>query len=121
LVVTGGSVNALVPFYAIGVFTGFSMAGYGMSKYHLTHRESGWQSKLVINFSAAVSSTVVVGIFAVAKLTEGAWLVVVVFPLLVIALIRPNREYGADSAILEAFRTGRPELVKYARHRVFVL
>ena len=97
------------------------MAGYGMSKYHLTHRESGWQSKLVINFSAAVLSTVVVGIFAVAKFTEGAWLVVVVFPLLVIALIRLNREYRAESAILEAFRTDRPELVKYARHRVFVL
>ncbi|MGB8795387.1 MAG: amino acid permease [Mycobacterium sp.] len=121
LVVTGGSVNALVPFYAIGVFTGFSMAGYGMSKYHLTHRESGWQSKLVINFSAAVLSTVVVGIFAVAKFTEGAWLVVVVFPLLVIALIRLNQEYRAESAILEAFRTDRPEMVKYARHRVFVL
>ena len=71
LVVTGGSVNALVPFYAIGVFTGFSMAGYGMSKYHLTQRESGWQSRLVINFTAAVLSTIVVGIFAVAKFTEG--------------------------------------------------
>src|SRR5581483_9626899 len=86
LVVTGGSVNALVPFYAIGVFTGFSMAGYGMSKHHLTHRESGWRRKLAINFSAAVLSTVVVGIFAVAKFTEGAWLVVVVFPLLVFML-----------------------------------
>jgi len=63
----------------------------------------------------------VVGIFAVAKFTEGAWLVVVVFPLLVIALIRLNREYRAEAAILEAFRTDRPELVKYARHRVFVL
>src|SRR5580693_6512249 len=112
LVVTGGSVNALVPFYAIGVFTGFSMAGYGMSKYHLTHRESGWQSKLVINFSAAVLSTVVVGIFAVAKFTEGAWLVVVVFPSVVVAPIRLNQEYRAESAILEAFRTDRPEMVK---------
>ena len=121
LVITGGSVNALVPFYAIGVFTGFSMAGYGMSKYHLTHREPGWQSRLVINFSAAILSTVVVGIFAVAKFTEGAWLVAVVFPLLVIALIRLNREYRAESAILEAFRTDRPQLVKYARHRVFIL
>ncbi len=62
-----------------------------------------------------------VGIFAVAKFTEGAWLVVVVFPVLVFALIRLNREYRAESAILEAFRTDRPELVKYARHRVFVL
>jgi amino acid transporter len=121
LVITGGSVNALVPFYAIGVFTGFSMAGYGMTKHHLTQRESGWRRRLAINLSAAILSTVVVGIFAVAKFTEGAWLVVVVFPLLVAGLIRLNREYRAEAAILEAFRTDRPELVKYARHRVFVL
>jgi len=121
LIVTGGSVNALIPLFAIGVFSGFSMAGYGMSKHHLTERERGWRRKLAINFSAAVLSTVVVGIFAVAKFTEGAWLVVVIFPLLVFALIRLNREYRAEAAILEAFRTDRPELVKYARHRVFVL
>jgi len=120
LVITGGSVNALVPFYAIGVFTGFSMAGYGMTKHHLTQREPGWRHRLVINLSAGILSTVVVGIFAVAKFTEGAWLVVVVFPLLVFVLVRLNREYRAEAAILEMFRTDRPELVKYARHRVFV-
>ncbi|HEY3995195.1 MAG TPA: amino acid permease [Mycobacterium sp.] len=120
LVVTGGSVNALVPFYAIGVFTGFSMAGYGMTKHHLTHREPGWRRRLAINLSAAILSTIVVGIFAVAKFTEGAWLVVVVFPLLVFTLMRLNREYRAEAAILETFRTDRPELVKYSRHRVFV-
>jgi amino acid transporter len=120
LVTTGGSVNALVPFYAIGVFTGFSMAGYGMTKYHLTQREPGWRKKLAINLSAGILSTIVVGIFAVAKFTEGAWLVVVVFPILVFFLIRLNREYRAEAAILEMFRTDRPDLVKYARHRVFV-
>jgi amino acid transporter len=120
LVATGGSVSALVPFYAIGVFTGFSMAGYGMTKYHLTHREQGWRGKLAINLSAGILSTVVVGIFAVAKFTEGAWLVVVVFPILVFMLMRLNREYRAEAAILEMFRTDRPDLVKYARHRVFV-
>ena len=55
LVFTGGSVNALVPFYAIGVFTGFSMAGYGMSKHHLTEREPGWRRRLAINFSGGGS------------------------------------------------------------------
>ncbi len=60
LIGTGGSLNALVPFYAIGVFTGFSMAGYGMTKYWLTHRGPGWRYKLVINFSAGLLSTVVV-------------------------------------------------------------
>ncbi len=120
LLATGGSVNALVPFYAIGVFTGFSMAGYGMTKYHLTHRVQGWRGKLAINLSAGILSTVVVGIFAVAKFTEGAWLVVVVFPVLVYMLMRLNREYRAEAAILEMFRTDRPDLVRYARHKVFV-
>jgi amino acid transporter len=120
LVVTGGSVNALVPFYAIGVFTGFSMAGYGMTKHHLTQREPGWRRRLAINLSAAILSTIVVGIFAVAKFTEGAWLVVIVFPLLVFMLMRLNREYRAEAAILEMFRTDRPELMKYSRHQVFV-
>jgi amino acid transporter len=120
LLATGGSVTALVPFYAIGVFTGFSMAGYGMTKHHLTHREPGWRHRMAINLSAGILSTVVVGIFAVAKFTEGAWLVVVVFPLLVFVLIRLNKEYRAEAAILEMFRTDHPELVKYARHKVFV-
>ncbi|MCV7377483.1 DNA-binding protein [Mycobacterium alsense] len=120
LVTTGGSVNALVPFYAIGVFTGFSMAGYGMTRHHLTHRERGWRRRLAINLSAAILSTIVVAIFAVAKFTEGAWLVVVVFPVLVVVLMRLNREYRAEAAILEMFRTDRPELVKYSRHKVFV-
>jgi hypothetical protein len=57
----------------------------------------------------------------VAKFPEGAWLVVVIFPIMVFALIRLNREYRAEAAILQAFRTDRPEMVKYARHQVFVL
>lgn len=52
LLVTRGSVNKLVPLFAIGVFTAFSMAGYGMSKHHLTHREHGWRHQLVINLAA---------------------------------------------------------------------
>ncbi len=101
LVGTGGSLNALVPFYAIGVFTGFSMAGYGMTKHWLNHREPGWRYKLMINLSAGILSTIVVGIFAIAKFTEGAWLVVVVFPILVFALMRLNRQYRAEASVLE--------------------
>jgi amino acid transporter len=121
LVGTGGSVSALVPFYAIGVFTGFAMAGYGMTKHHLTHREPGWRHKLAVNLSAGVLATVVVGIFAVAKFTEGAWLVVVVFPVLVFVLIRLNREYRTEAAILETIRGDRPDTADHLRHRVVVL
>jgi hypothetical protein len=120
LIVTGGSLNALVPFYAIGVFTGFSMAGYGMTKHWLTHRGPGWQSKLVINFSAGLLSTVVVGIFAIAKFTEGAWLVVVVFPLLVFGLMRLNKQYRAEASVLQMSAAEPLEFNKHARHRVLV-
>ena len=54
LVIKDADVNNLVPLYAIGVFTAFSMAGFGMAKYHHTHKEPGWRHKLVINFSAGV-------------------------------------------------------------------
>lgn len=121
LAVTGGTVNALVPFYAIGVFTGFAMAGYGMTRYHLSRRESGWRRRLAVNGAAGILSTLVVGIFAVAKFTEGAWLVVVVFPLLVAVLIRVNREYRAEAAILGEVRGNPVRQANYSHHRVYVL
>jgi amino acid transporter len=101
IVAVGSNVNRLVPFYAIGVFTAFTMAGFGMAKYHQIHREPGWRRRLVINFSAGVLSAIVVVIFAVVKFTEGAWLVVLLFPIMVYALIRLNREYRAEAQVLE--------------------
>jgi hypothetical protein len=62
----------------------------------------------------------VVAIFAIAKFTEGAWLVVVVFPLLVLVLMRLNRQYRAEASVLEMSRTEPPEMAKHDRHRVFV-
>ena len=59
LIVTQAKVDKLIPLYAIGVFTGFTMAGAGMAKYHLTHREPQWQRRSVINGTAAVLSAIV--------------------------------------------------------------
>ena len=95
MIITNGSVDAVVPLYAMGVFMGFSICGYGMTKYHLGHRDPGWRGKLAINLSAAILSTTVVLIFAIAKFTEGAWLVIVVFPILVFALMRLNSNTAA--------------------------
>jgi amino acid transporter len=120
LLVTRAKLSALVPFFAIGVFTAFAMAGFGMAKHHYTRRGPGWRRKVLVNLSAGVMSTIVVGIFVVAKFTEGAWLVVVVFPILVYGLIRLNKQYSAEASVLEMSRTERPELDRYARLRVFV-
>jgi amino acid transporter len=101
LIVVGANVNHLIPFYAIGVFTGFSMAGFGMAKYHKRVKEPGWRRRRVINMTAAVYTVMVVIIFAVVKFTEGAWLIVIVFPLMVYLLIRLNREYRMEAEVLE--------------------
>jgi amino acid transporter len=122
LAVVGANVNRLVPFYAIGVFTAFTMAGLGMAKYHYETRESAWRRRLVINFSAGVISAVVVLIFVVVKFTEGAWLVVILFAIGVPALIRLNREYQMEAGVLARIssRPRPPDPPTYTRRTVFV-
>jgi amino acid transporter len=120
VIVTGGSVDAVVPLFAMGVFTGFSMAGYGMTKHNLAQRAPGWRRRVVVNLSAGILSTIVVLIFAVAKFTEGAWLVVVVFPILVFGLMRLNRQYRSENSVLENLVTERQDVVKHPRHRMFI-
>ena len=101
LITTRAVVNGLIPFYAIGVFTGFSMAGFGMAKYHKRVKEPGWRRRLIINRTAAIYTAIVVAIFAVVKFTEGAWVIVIIFPVLVYLLIRLNREYRMEADVLE--------------------
>ena len=122
LLVVGANTNNLVPFYAIGVFTGFSMAGFGMARYHRKTKEPGWRRRRVINFTAGVYTALVVVIFAVVKFTEGAWLVVAVFPVMVFLLIRLNRQYRSEAGAVEAISAGKPpDPPNYARRTVLVL
>ena len=97
----GANVNNLVPLYAIGVFTAFAMAGFGMARYHRRRRERGWRHKMVINTAAGVLTTLVVAVFAVVKFTEGAWIVVILFIVGVPTLIRLNREYRQEAKVLD--------------------
>jgi amino acid transporter len=121
IIIKDADVNSLVPLYAIGVFTAFSMAGFGMAKYQSRHRTPGWRRRQVINFSAGVMTAIVVLVFAVVKFTEGAWVVVVLFVVLVPALIRLNREYTAESEVLETISENQPPPPPhYARRAVFV-
>jgi amino acid transporter len=125
IAVVGANVNALVPFYAIGVFTAFSFAGFGMAKYHTRVKEPGWRHKRVINFSAGVMTSIVVVIFAWVKFTEGAWLILLIFPIMVFVLIRLNREYRAESRALQNIGVRRasgepPRQPNYTRRVVIV-
>lgn len=118
---TGANLTALVALYAIGVFTGFTMAGAGMVKHHRTVRGPGWGYRQWINGMSAVLSAVVVLIFAIFKFTEGAWLVVVAGPILYVIFIRLHRQYSSESAALETEAVQACEAPVLRHHVVVVL
>ena len=114
-------VSGLVALYAVGVFTGFTMAGFGMVKHHLDRKDNPkWRRGVVINGISGGISMIVVVIFVAAKFFEGAWLIVVIGPILYLFLLRLNKQYKAEEAILRAQGPATQEKVRH-KHQVLVL
>ena len=121
IIVFKAQLNALVGLYAIGVFTGFSFAGFGMLKHHLTNRAKRWRIGAWINGFAGGLSLAVVGILLVTKFFEGAWIVAVVGPPMYYGLIRLHRQYVAEERQLETGAVEATEAPVLQRHVVVVL
>jgi amino acid transporter len=121
VVITGGEVTRLIPLYAIGVFTGFTLSQAGMTKHHLRKREPGWQKSLVINGFGAFLSGIVAVIIAVTKFADGAWAILIVLPVLVIVFLRLNRQYTREASHLEADVPAAATAKILRRHVVMVL
>ena len=92
-----------------------------MVKHHLTHKGPHWRRSVAVNGFSAFLSAVVVLIFAVAKFTEGAWVIVVVGPLLYFGLIRLHHQYDEESTLLETGAVEASEAPILRRHVVVVL
>ncbi len=93
IIVFGGKTSALIPLYAVGVFTGFTLSQTGMVVHHHRLREPKWKSKLVVNAVGAVATGIVLTVVVVSKFTIGAWIPVVLIPLIVMALKAIGRHY----------------------------
>lgn len=120
VLLTAGSVEHLVAFYALGVFTGFTLAGFGMTKHAYTHRLGAWRWKMAINGLSGSVALVVVIIFSVVKFSEGAWLVLVTAPILVITFLRLRRQYTQEQSALDV-KVEQERATSIARHDVTVL
>ena len=123
LLATGGEVSRLIPLYAIGVFTSFTLSQPGMAKHHITHKEPTWKRGLVINGIGALLSLLVLVIVAAVKFREGAWVIIVLVPIMVygrraaqpdlrgrrrrVARGRPGACRGAHDADPRGRRAGR--------------
>ena len=93
LVAAKGNTQALIPLFAIGVFVGFTLSQVGMVRHWREERGDGWVTRAFINGLGAVLTTIALAIELVSKFTEGAWLVVIVIPLLVLLLTRIQGAY----------------------------
>jgi amino acid transporter len=121
ILATSAQVNSLVALYAIGVFTGFAMAGAGMVKHHLDDRGNHWRRSVLVNGFSAVLTAFIVLIFATVKFKEGAWVVVLVGPLMYFGLIRLHRQYVDEEKQLEEGAAEAAEAPVLRRHVVIVL
>ena len=112
LVAFDGSVSKLVPLYTIGVFVAFTLSQSGLVRRWIRLRNPGWRVSVVINaFGTVVTGTVFL-VVAYTKFLDGAWMVLVVMPVLVWLLYSVNRHYTAvaDALTLEALDTPIPTL-----------
>jgi amino acid transporter len=78
------STNNLIPLYAVGVFTAFTLSQTGMVVHWLRCREPGWHWSIVVNGAGAATTAVVLVVIAVAKFSQGAWFVLLLIPALVV-------------------------------------
>ncbi|MFG2859708.1 APC family permease [Streptomyces sioyaensis] len=118
LVLSGGDVNTLVPLFAIGVFVGFTLCQIGMVRHWRLHRSPGWRGKALLNGFGALLTGVSAVVVTATKFTEGAWLLVIALPLMVLAFEAVHRAYDRIGARLGLGRI--PEPPRRARSLVIV-
>jgi amino acid transporter len=93
LIAFGGLINALIPLYAVGVFTGFTLSQAGMCVHHYRHREKSWKLHIAINGIGSVTTMFVAGIVVTVKFVDGAWIPAVLIPTLMIGFKGVHRHY----------------------------
>jgi amino acid transporter len=118
LVAFGGLTNALIPLYAVGVFTSFTLSQTGMVRHHRRLREPGWRRNVVLNGVGAVATAIVLLIVAITKFTSGAWVPIVVIPLIVLLFKGIRSHYKRVEDSLRVPPDWRPPRL---RHVVVVL
>lgn len=94
IVIFRGDTHALIPLYAIGVFLSFTLSQLGMVRRALRLRDAGWVRTLVISGAGALATALVVAIFTATKFLHGAWLVVLVIPLLILFFLMLKDHYA---------------------------
>ncbi len=98
IVAFNGDISKLIPLYAFGVFTGFTLSQSGMVKHHLKFKEKNWKFGITINSIGAFTTGLIAVIVVVSKFTEGAWIPALLIPILVTSFRAVGRHYDRGHA-----------------------
>jgi amino acid transporter len=120
LVVFRAETHALIPLYAIGVFVSFTLSQLGMVRFWLRERGPRWPMRATLNATGAVTTGVVALVIAITKFTHGAWLVILLIPLVVLILLTIRHHYD-DVAFQLSLEGLEPHDPPPAQHHVLVL
>jgi len=113
-----GQTHALIPLYAVGVFLSFTLSQSGMIRHWLSLRTPGWWRSMIINGIGACTTGVVTLVIAYTKFQYGAWIVVVLIPLLVGMFLKINHHYRDLASQLTLKGASHPGPI---RHTVLIL
>jgi amino acid transporter len=113
VVAFNGSADALIGLYAIGVFTSFTLSQSGMVRHWFAERGPGWRRSALINGVGAVVTGVVVVVVAVSKFDQGAWIILIVVPILIAMMLFIKHEYDLEGVGLDV----QPDVVFGPPHR----
>ena len=102
IVAFNGDISKLIPLYAFGVFTGFTLSQSGMVRHHLREKEQNWRVNMVVNGIGATCTGVIAVIVVVSKFTEGAWIPAFLIPIMVFAFKSVGRHYERSRASVHA-------------------
>jgi amino acid transporter len=114
----GGNTEALIPLYAVGVFLAFTLSQSGMVVLWLRTRSAGWRGSIGFNAVGAVLSGIVLVISGATKFTEGAWVVVIAVPLLVLAFLGVRNYYAKVRAAIALGTPGENPALLVPRRRI---
>src|SRR5262245_44559244 len=94
IIAFNGDTTALIPLYTVGVFNSFTLSQSGMVVRWWRTRTEGWRRSLLLNGLGAVATGIVLIVSAVTKFTHGAWIVIVLIPILIMFFLASHRHYG---------------------------
>lgn len=109
----------MLPLYAIGVFISFTLSQAGMVRHWLKTRESGWRRSIWLNGIGAILTAVVLCVIVATRFTHGAWIVLLLMPVLVLAFRAVHQHYGSVARQLSMEKAEQPEEIR--RHTALVL